>query len=200
MTNFFEAGKAEETLRQMGKETAANAVMPYVANKQHGADKRAMKLLQEWGTQVAGNPAGGNPMGGNLGQPGGQDLQALIQQVLAPQNPKRQEAMTALAKFKDPKAAVALVNRMVDPNDKPHAIRLLKEMGPVAEPVVAQLFTPQNRPLWIDACNILKDIGTAQSVAVLSGVANQDKKGTLGIRNAAMQAIQGIRARGGMPR
>jgi hypothetical protein len=79
------------------------------------------------------------------------------------------------------------------PKDGVKASPALRSIGAPAEKAVAKLLKHSEWPVQLEACKILKDIGTKESVAPLEQAAAADK-GIL-VKNAANAAIQAINGR-----
>ena len=100
--------------------------------------------------------------------------------------------MDALGKLKDERGAEAVAARMVRHEDRNSAKAALQEMGSVAEKPVAKLLQDSDFAVRLDACRILKVIGTNQSKDALEK-ASRDKNGS--VANAAKDALKTISTR-----
>lgn len=96
------------------------------------------------------------------------------------------KAMAALGKLKDPRAAEPLTQRLTEGPYRAAASQALKDLGPAAEKPVAALLDHQDAGLRIEACRILKVIGTKASYPALARLAWDD---TPGIAQAARDAL-----------
>lgn len=103
--------------------------------------------------------------------------------------PVRWTAMDVLANLKDSKGAEAIVRRYKV--DKIQAKKALTQMGSVAEPAVQSMLKDVEWPVRMDACEILKSIGTKSSVAVLNK-ALRDENGI--VKMKAQEALQTLGA------
>jgi HEAT repeat protein len=75
----------------------------------------------------------------------------------------------------------------VDNGDRIHASKALKEIGSAAEKEVAKYLTHQEWLVRLEACNILKEIGTRQSLPALQAQ-QQDSNGL--VKMAANEAAK----------
>jgi HEAT repeats len=105
----------------------------------------------------------------------------------------RAEAMNGLAALKDERGAAAVAQRLTDYADRAPAQKALEAMGPAAEKPVLPLLTHTDRLVRHDACNVLKAIGTKESVPGLEKVVQQDKDRQ--VKQAAQDALKAIQAR-----
>jgi hypothetical protein len=105
----------------------------------------------------------------------------------------RAEAMKALGELKDKGGAQAVATRLTDAADRGRARQALEAMGPVAEkPVLALLANPDGQ-IRLEACGILKSIGTQESVAGLQNAVQLDKDPR--VRRAAQDALTALAGR-----
>ncbi len=84
----------------------------------------------------------------------------------------RPKAIEALTRLKDERAIEPFAERLQDPAERGSAAKALKSFGPAAEKaVLARLDHPD---IWtrIEACHILREIGTQQSIAPMQRLAN----------------------------
>jgi hypothetical protein len=98
-----------------------------------------------------------------------------------------EHVMNALARVQDPKGIAALIGMLK--RDRDRARDALIKVGAAAEePVRAALKDPD---MWVreDACKILKEIGTKESVKAIDN-ATRDKE--IVVRNAAIEALRAI--------
>jgi HEAT repeat protein len=174
----FTAARAEERLAKVypaehRREEVARALEPAATNGDIIVRPNAVRALAVWATPDS--------------------VPALIK-VLDDQAPQcRAEAMTGLAALKDERGAAAVAKRLADHSDRANARQALEAMGPVAEKPVAALLTHPDHLVRREACDILKTIGTSESVAALQTVAGQDKSPP--VQRAAQEALQAIAAR-----
>jgi HEAT repeat protein len=105
----------------------------------------------------------------------------------------RTEAMDALATLKDERGAQAVAQKLPMSPDRGHATKALEAMGPVAQKAVLPFLTDRDAQVRLEACHILKTIGTQESVAGLQTAA-QDKD-----RRVVQAAQEAIRAVAGRP-
>ncbi len=107
-------------------------------------------------------------------------------------NPWR-EALGVLARLDpSPQTAEILIGRM--PDDYGHVLRLLSEMGAVAEPAILQAFqkAPDLR-VRVESCRVLEAIGTEASLPALQAAAAHTGDGV--VAAAAEDALRGISER-----
>jgi hypothetical protein len=104
----------------------------------------------------------------------------------------RKQAIKALGKYKDPRAAEPIADRLHE--DGFEAEEALKEMGSIAEPaLIARLQNPDSGTRR-RACTILKDIGGLETLKAMRSIpADPD----FGVRVAAQAAMKAIIARVG---
>jgi HEAT repeat protein len=107
-------------------------------------------------------------------------------------NPWR-EALGVLARLDpSPRTAEILIGRM--PEDYGHVLRLLSEMGAVAEPAILQAFqTAPDLRVRVESCRVLEAIGTEASLSVLQAAAAHTGDGV--VAAAADDALRGISER-----
>jgi HEAT repeat protein len=98
-----------------------------------------------------------------------------------------------LGRLKDERTIEPLARCLGDPIEANDAAGALKPFGPAAEKAVAKRLTERNRRAREAACDLLKDIGTKDSLAELEKLA-QDKKDRA-LASRANEAIKAIRAR-----
>jgi len=104
----------------------------------------------------------------------------------------KQHAVEALGRFQDAKGAEAVAQLLPDGNVglRLRAVASLKTMGPSAEKAVQPYLKHATATVRKDACKILSEIGTQQSLAALK-VAMADRDRTVATdAAAAVQAIQ----------
>jgi predicted Zn finger-like uncharacterized protein len=99
-------------------------------------------------------------------------------------NGVKQETLWALAKLKDPAAVEAIV--AVFPHHRNEAREALLAIGPGAEAAVRTLLDSPDDGIRIDACKILKTIGTAASHQTLIQLAEREEGG---VAEAARDAL-----------
>lgn len=243
ITSFSERGNALEMLKEMGKEAAYKALLPYMNHEDVWVHSKVRQQLQEWGVpnaelinqslkdlqaaeqrkkEMALQFLGKEPPEDKMRsevlkniQPflndthrgvqgaayvayfnwtGKEAAPQLILLVTGENSPKRHEAMSALARFKEvPQAAPAIASRLPNFIDRGHAAKLLKSMGPTAEPAVQPYLFHRDGNVRIEACHILKEIGvSADTLKALQRLSNpKDPRQT----QAALEAYQAIQVR-----
>jgi hypothetical protein len=101
-----------------------------------------------------------------------------------------------LAKLDGAKAAAAIAARLPDAADRGAAARALRGMGTAAEGAVAAQLGHREWTVRLEACRILKDIGTANSVPALKVAgAGLDRNLAPAVERLANEAIAAISAR-----
>jgi predicted Zn finger-like uncharacterized protein len=124
---------------------------------------------------------------------GGKDNVPALLKLVGHTDPfTRWAVIDALGKFKDARAAEPVAERLVDFGDRGHAAQTLRAIGPAAEKAVGKHLTSGDLFLRRDACLILKDIGTKESVPVLE-VASKDSNPF--VSGAAQEALKAIAER-----
>jgi HEAT repeat protein len=108
--------------------------------------------------------------------------------------PHAPEAITALGALKDERAVDVLIAQLAKhTNDATNA---LKAMGPMAERKVLGLLGNRVAAVRLVGCDILKDIGTKDSVESLKKLSKLDR--VPAVKNAAKDALDAINLRGGV--
>jgi predicted Zn finger-like uncharacterized protein len=104
----------------------------------------------------------------------------------------RSAAIRALGQLKDERAVEPLAERLTNFFDRHEASEALKAIGPTAEPALIKRLHHHDEDVRREACQILKVIGTRQSIPELEKVAAE--KDFL-LTRAAEEAIRAITAR-----
>jgi hypothetical protein len=128
-----------------------------------------------------------------LGQWGtANEVPALVKALDHPDVFTRLEALRHIGKFRDERALKAVVRCFVDQQTGGDAENALRKMGPMAEPEVLPLLADGN-PHYLrrSVINLLRDIGTVQSVPALRAVAAGND-----FKRQAEEALAAIAARG----
>ena len=109
----------------------------------------------------------------------------------------RTPSWTPLASLKDPKGAEAIAQLLPHSAAMPYVRRALRKMGPVAERAVLSHLNSESEPIIIEACRVLKEIGTnSVSGPKLRRLVNEvRRKNRANIENAAKDALQSIARR-----
>jgi hypothetical protein len=103
-------------------------------------------------------------------------------------------AIRALGQLKDPAAIAPIARRLDDHFDRHDAVKALVALGPAAEEAVLPALANQESDVRRAACEILEEIGSADSVAALK--AAQADSNTW-VRSAAADALKAVYRRGG---
>ena len=120
------------------------------------------------------------------------EVPVLIQLLSDKDTNTRNEALKILGKLQDARAVPAMVRCFVEFGTRSNAERALRDMGPIAEKEVLPLLRHKDFPVRVGAINILKDIGTQQSVPALQAAFGG---GDIFVRDPARQALMAINAR-----
>lgn len=107
---------------------------------------------------------------------GKEDTPALFRMTDDSSTAVRHLAIDVLSKVKDQRAAGAIAQRVPSPLDRDHASKALQGMGSMAEPDVINLLNHGDRLVRLEACKILRVIGTRASLAPLQAVAQNALK------------------------
>jgi predicted Zn finger-like uncharacterized protein len=111
----------------------------------------------------------------------------------------RGEAMKALGRLKDERAAEPLAERLEELFDRHDAEEALKSMGPIAEKAVLARLNHHDFQLRITVCEVLAAIGTKQSIAPLEKVIDAGKDIGSGeafiVGHRAKEALKAVKAR-----
>jgi hypothetical protein len=114
----------------------------------------------------------------------------LAQMVNDPDPTVRQNALDVLIKLKDPATAGLIAARLADPADRAKAGEALKAIGPPAEQWVTPILKDKDAGAQMEACSILKDIGTLASRPALEALMGQGSPFVGLAANAAITAIE----------
>jgi S1-C subfamily serine protease/HEAT repeat protein len=154
------------------REDVAKALEPLLKDGDGGKRRAAVKALGFWG--------------------GKEDVPLVIPMLNDADVFTRGEVFEALARFKDPRCAEAVAEHLVPLGERGNAAKVLRAVGPAAEKAVLKYLTHEDGFVRMEACNILKDIGTKQSVPELE---KKVPEGGL-VGPAAQRALDAIAARG----
>jgi HEAT repeat protein len=163
----------------MRTETTGNpvAVPPLVNDADHFTRLWAIEALGVWGTKDA--------------------VPSLLKAMKDKES--RGDAMKALGRLKDERAAEPIAERLEEFFDQHEAAEALKQMGPVAEKAVLARLNHHDLHVRITACDILAVIGTQKSIPPLEKVVAAGKDPFAGeahlVAMKAEQAIKSIRSR-----
>ena len=132
---------------------------------------------------------------------GKEEVPVLIKALTEPDSSTRTLAVKALGRLKDPRAIAPLVNLLATGQSDNNYGRMGREsaaaealvrIGPAVEPAVLALLDEKNIETRIQACNILKQIGTKASLPLLQNVTPYPNKE---LSEAAAEACRAIQAR-----
>jgi HEAT repeat protein len=125
----------------------------------------------------------------------------LIKGLNDPDTGTRTAVAKGLGRLKDPRAVEPLVNLLATgQNDQPYyrpnresaAAEALVRIGPAAEPAVLALLKEKNLDTRMQACNVLKQIGTKKSLGPLKDLTLNPSKE---LSEAAAEACRSIQSR-----
>jgi hypothetical protein len=105
----------------------------------------------------------------------------------------RRAAMEVLGKSRDEQGAEAVARLLRSESDRFDAGNALRGMGAIAEKSVRKYLKDDNRRVKVEACGILKAIGTRESLSSLTSVAERDSD--IVVARAALEAVKAIKAR-----
>jgi HEAT repeat protein len=107
-------------------------------------------------------------------------------------NLNRGNVIYALGRLRDERAIAPVAKLLADPSLRREAGEALRQFGPKAEPAVLPYLAHADLYVRLDACRLLKDIGTKESVPALEKH-TADKTPILA--HAAKEAIDAINGR-----
>jgi HEAT repeats len=163
---------SKATLEEARRKETADALQGALANPFPTAKKAVAEALGKWGSA--------------------ENVPALIRMLADPNPSSRAAAMIALAAFKDARGADAVASRLSDFFDKEQARKSLEAMGPVAEKSVAGLLNQPDPRVRVEACGVLRVIGTKESLPALEAMAHDPAPNVV---QAAVEAVKAIKAR-----
>jgi hypothetical protein len=125
------------------------------------------------------------------------DLPILARGLEGDDHSIRTAVIRAIAGLKSPRAAAALADSLAagagDASSRnSEVVDALIQMGPLAEPAALPLLKERNARTLVDACRVLRDTGTANSVKPLKELVLHPSKN---VSDAAIEALRVIRAR-----
>jgi uncharacterized protein YjiS (DUF1127 family) len=121
---------------------------------------------------------------------GKENVPALLRAMNEWQN--RRAAMLALGRLQDGRAAEPLAARLEDLGDRQVAAEALKALGPSAEQAVLRRLRHPDDFVRVEACRVLKVIGTRDSLPALNKVVAEND---FSVSPEAQNAVQAITAR-----
>jgi hypothetical protein len=140
--------RLKETLPDERRGEVTKALEPLVTDSDHFTREWAIEALGVWGTKET------------------------VPVLLKAMNQKetRGAAITALGRLKDERAIEPIAERLEDFFDRRPASEALKKMGPAAEKAVLKRLNHSDNQVRTTACDILKVIGTKESLPALQKV------------------------------
>ncbi len=126
-----------------------------------------------------------------LGVWGDKDTVPILLKAMRDKDTRRQ-AMKALGRLKDERAAEPLAERLEEFFDRHDAAEALKSMGTIAEKAVLARLNHHDWQVSTTVCEILGAVGTKQSIPPLEKVA---AAGDHMVVDSAKKALQSIKAR-----
>lgn len=103
----------------------------------------------------------------------------------------RHAALEALGKIPDPKSAEAVAQQLPELGVRMQAVAALKAMGPVAEKAVLPYLKDRDWAIRRDACKILADIGTTESLPALKSAAADSNRIVSREAEKSIKSIEG---------
>jgi predicted Zn finger-like uncharacterized protein len=164
-------GKAYAPLPERRAEVA-KLLADQIPDKEFWLRKAAVHALQVWATR--------------------EEIPRVAKALESPDVFTRGEAFGVLRKFPDPSTAPAIAERLVDLGDRGNASAALKAIGPAAQKAVFPFTNHKDGFVASEACNILKEIGNADSVPILTPLTSSPN---FMIANSAKAALQAVQAR-----
>lgn len=161
--------QAEATAKRRNE--VAKALEPLATGQDHFTRLAALKALETWGVK--------------------DNVPGLLKLVSHEDVFARMGVMTVLGKLKDERAADALAARLPEFGDRRHAADALKAIGPPAEKAVLKLIKHTDLFLRHEVCNILKDIGTKDSIPALEEATLDGNGLVANSAKAALKAVEG---------
>lgn len=159
--------------RDEQREEVLEALLPILGDGDLQVRLNALRALAKWGKADAVDPL--------LGQ-------------LTDTNPAvRRLILELLGQLKDPRAADAIIRECLE-KDREAASLALQSLGPKVEPAVLPLLKNDRPEIRLEACRILKRIGTRAAIPELLKLANETKSA---LTDAAWDAIESIASRKG---
>lgn len=155
------------------KPEAMQALLLALAEKDPQTKLNVLRALARWGGPEAVDP--------------------LLTQLSDESVQVRRTALDLLGQLRDPKAAEAIARECIV-KDREAAGAALQALGPKAEPAVLPLLKHEATEVRVEACRILRRIGTRAAVPELLKVAGEPKSP---VTEAAWEAIEGISSRRG---
>jgi len=149
------------------RQATARALTPMLSARQPTVRQAGIKALGVWGSA--------------------EDVPAIIGLLNDPFPEVRGTALDALASLKDQRGAVAAAQRLTSFPDRQKAAQALETMGPIAEKAVVPFLANPDAQVRLQACRVLKVIGTKESHAALQAAA---KDGNAQVARAAKEAIK----------
>jgi HEAT repeat protein len=123
------------------------------------------------------------------------DVPMLITALDDPDRNVRRAAMSGFARLQDERAAEPLARQLADSDILIHndAVRVLRQMGPIAEPAVIKVLNSNSSDVRAKerACQVLQNIGTKDSIRAL----NKAAAAKTPVQRYAQAALKAITAR-----
>jgi HEAT repeats len=121
-----------------------------------------------------------------------EQVPALLKLLKDGERSDRSAVIRGLGRLKDLRAAEPLANLVARGQDNYQAVEALGKLGPAAEDAVLPLLKEKSIETLRSACNILKQIGTSESVAPLRELMLDPDQS---VSSAASEAIRAIQSR-----
>jgi predicted Zn finger-like uncharacterized protein len=169
--------KLKDTLPDERRGEVIKALEPLLNDSDHFTRQWAIEALGVWGNK---------------------DAVPLLLNAMKDKD-TRGEAMKALGRLKDERAAEPIAACLEDFFDRHEAEEALKSLGPMAEKAVLARLSHHDWQVRISVCDILGAIGTKQSIPPLEKVVDAGKDRFAGqnhiVSRKAEEAIKAIKAR-----
>src|SRR5262249_54143461 len=119
----------------------------------------------------------------------------LLKALAGTQGNVRHAVMATLGKLKDDRAIAPLAQRLPDGGDRAAASKALQAIGARAEKEVDKYLTNPDTAVRLEACHILREIGTRASLQALRDAVQANRQKHKDVATAAEVAIKAITAR-----
>jgi HEAT repeat protein len=164
------ARRLKDILPDERRDEVVRALVPLLEDSNQLNRRAAVEALGVWGNKDAVPPL----------------LKAMRQKET------RKVAIAALGRLKDERAVEPIADRLEDFFDRRDAIQALESIGPAAEAAIIPRLHHHDREVRLAACEVLKVIGTRNSLAALEKVVAENN---FFVSPKAKDAIQTITAR-----
>jgi serine/threonine protein kinase len=172
--NAFTRNEAATRLEKMlpiedERAAVAGALQPLLNDPDHFTRQAMIRALGVWGTP--------------------QHIPALVKMFEHDDVFTRRAAITALGNIRDERSAEAIAGRMEDTLNREAARQALLTLGPLSEKATARLIDHKDWAIRLTACQILKVIGTKQSIPALETALKDSNNIVAGEAKSALQMV-----------